>query len=132
MSLAIDLTTNQVEIEKAEREASALLRRARNVIPPAIYNELQLKMCIIASEGTRLKTNLGTMRMIGELEQRPPEVRTETLELAEFVPVVPLFPEHAIEDHRARFALELAQIGDDTLLEVDRNVSVDGKGVEHG
>lgn len=114
MSLAIDLTNNQVEIEKAEREASALLRRSRNVIPSAIYAELQLKLCTIAVEGTRLKTNLGTLRMIGELEQRPPEVKAENLELAAFVPML---PKHPIQDDHERFALELAQIGDDTLKE---------------
>lgn len=93
MSLAIDLTKNQAEIELAEREASALLRRARNVIPPAIYAELQLKLCTIACEGTRLKTNLGALRMPGDLEQRPPEVRAESLEFSDFIPRCMVFPD---------------------------------------
>lgn len=114
MSLAIDLTNNQAEIEKAEREASALLRRYKAVMPPMLYSELQLKLCVIASEGTKLKGNLGTLRMIGELEQRPPAVTVETLELAEFVPMV---PGHPIRDESAAFARELEQIGDDTLIE---------------
>jgi len=121
MSLAIDLTTNQVEIEKAEREASALLRRARNVIPPAIYAELQLKLCLIASEGLKLKTNLGALRMMGELEQRPPEVRVESLELSEWC-------WGPLKRQDKAFAEQLKRIGDDTLDPepiFDRHVSVE-------
>lgn len=111
MSLTTDLTSNQEEIQNAEREASALLRRARALLPPALYNELQLKMCIIASEATKLEMNLGAMRMIGELEQQPPPVTVETLELTQYV------PRHALRDESAAFARELKKIGDDTLTE---------------
>lgn len=134
MSLAIGLTKNQAEIEAAEREASAMLRQARNVIPPAIYAELQLKLCLIASEGLKLKTNLGALRMTGDLEQRPPEVRAETLELAEFAykmsPGAPMFPEMGREggpifwgEHSRAFLAA----GDRTLDEpiFDRHVSVE-------
>ena len=145
MSLAIDLTKNQAEIEAAVREASALLRQARNVIPPAIYAELQLKLCTIACEGTRLKTNLGALRMTGDLEQRPPEVRAETLELGRGVPFTPgidlpfpieqlipcragapMFPGRDVKVPRGMAEAFLAA-GDRTLEEPinDRHVSVE-------
>lgn len=114
MSLAIDLTNNHTEIEKAEREVSALLRQYKSVLPAVIYNELQLKLCVIASECTKLKGNLGSLRMIGEMAQRPAAVTVETLELAAFVPML---PEHPIRDEREAFALQLRHIGDDTLSE---------------
>lgn len=134
MSLAIDLTKNQAEIEAAEREASALLRQARNVIPPAIYAELQLKLCTIACESTRLKTNLGALRMTGDLEQRPPEVRAETLELAEFAykppASAPMFPEMGREGKPPSWgdlSRAFLAAGDRTLDEpiFDRHVSVE-------
>lgn len=129
MSLAIDLTSNQVEIEKAERAAAELLRGLKGRIPAEFYSQIQVQHCIIASEATKLKTNLGALRMMGELEQRPPPVTAESLELARFVPVVPAFPAHAIRDERAAFALELRHIGDDTLAEDgDHNVVISGEG----
>lgn len=135
MSLAIDLTKNQAEIEAAAREASALLRQARNVIPPVIYAELQLKFCTIACESARLKTNLGALRMTGDLEQRPPEVRVETLELAEYMwPMPPMkilpIPESGRDtkpDIAKLWRQSLRRVGDDTLDEpiFDRHVSVE-------
>ena len=147
MSLAIDLTNNQMQIEKGEREASALLRRYKAAIPPEVYTELQLKLMGIASEATKFKINLGVLRMTGEMEQRPPAVTVETLELAGCMPpgvdrihrmdginimtaptrgearqiaaqrIVPMLPEHVMVDDGERFALELKRSGDDTLKE---------------
>jgi len=134
MSLAIDLTKNQAEIEAAAREASALLRQARNVIPPVIYAELQLKFCTIACESARLKTNLGALRMTGDLEQRPPEVRAETLELAEYAykppASAPMFPEMGREVKPPSWgdlSRAFLAAGDRTLEEpiFDRHVSVE-------
>lgn len=114
MSVAIDLTNNRNRILEAEQEASRLLRAARGVVPPVVYADLQVQLCIIASEVEAMKVNLRTLRMIGELDQVPPPVTAERLELAQCVPMVPA---HAIRDQRAAFALELQHIGDDTLRE---------------
>lgn len=114
MSVAIDLTNNRMRILEAEQEASRLLRAAREVVPPVVYADLQVRLCIIASEVEAMKVNLGTLRMIGELDQVPPPVTAERLELAQCVPMVPA---HAIRDQSAAFALELQRIGDDTLRE---------------
>ena len=113
MSLGIDLTNNRLRILEAEKEASRLLRAARGVVPPVVYGDLQVQLCIIASELEKLKVNLGTLRMIGELEKMPPTVTAERLELAQCVPMVPA---HVIRNERAAFALELQRIGDDTLI----------------
>lgn len=115
MSLATDLTDCQKRLSEAERATSAELRRLRNIVPPAVYNEMQAQLCIVASEGNRLKMLLGSLRMIGELEQMPPPVTADRLELASFVPVVPMVPAHPIRDEREAFKLELQHIGDDTL-----------------
>lgn len=114
MSLAIALTDNQQRIIDAERCASQLLRNARNVIPAAVYSDLQVQLCIMASEGEKLRVNLGALRMLGELDQQPPPVTADRLELASCVPMV---PRHALRDESAAFALELEHIGDDTLTE---------------
>lgn len=114
MSLATDLTSNQQRLSEAERDASALLRRCKAVIPPEVYTGLQLHLIVIASETTKLKINLGAMRMTGELDQQPPPVTAERLELAQCVPMV---PKHALRDESAAFALELRNIADDTLSE---------------
>ena len=147
MSLAIDLTTCQSRLAESGRAASALVRELKGKILPAVYDELMLRMCEIAAEYNQFKVLLGVMRMAGEMEQRPPEVTVERLELAgcvvperdrihkthEVVPVVPAFPAHAIKDQSAAFARELQLIGDDTLQpELDRNVSVYAEEAVHG
>lgn len=81
MSLATDLTQCQETLAKAERAMSARMRELRPLMPPEIYSDLQVQLCVIASEVTRLKINLGCLRMTGDLEQRPPAVTAETLEL---------------------------------------------------
>ena len=127
MSLATDITECQRRIAAAERATSAALRGLRNIVPPAAYNAMQAQLCIIASESNRLREYLGVMRMVGELDQMPPPVTTESLELAAYVPMLPL---HEIRDERAAFAKELAIIADDTLDGVDLNDRVDGRGEE--
>lgn len=112
MSLATDLTECQRRISAAEKTVSASLRQMRNIAPPAVYGEMQAQLCVIASESNRLREYLGVMRMVGDLEQMPPPVTTESLELAAYVPMLPL---HEIRDERAAFAKELEHIGDDTL-----------------
>lgn len=114
MSVAIDLTNNRKRILEAEQEASRLLRAARGGVPPMVYADLQVQLCIIASEVEGMKVNLASLRMIGELDQVPPPVTVDRLELARCVPMV---PEHPIRDQSAAFALELQHIGDDTLRE---------------
>lgn len=139
MSLAIDLTQCQQRLAEAEKKASAEARRLKAVAPPQIYNELMLQLCTVTAEVNKFKTILGAMRMMGELDQRPPEVTAERMELGSGLPldpllhvlptpaavrefsqgrVVPMVPAHALRDQRAAFALELQHIGDDTLKEV--------------
>ncbi len=84
MSLATDLTSNHTRLKESGQEASEMLRGVKRILPAEIYNELQLQLINIASETTKLGMNLGALRMIGELDQRPPEVTAERLELAEF------------------------------------------------
>lgn len=114
MSLATELTNIQKRMTEAEQKASAFLREHKAVIPPTVYSELQLHLIVVASEATKLKITLGSMRMVGDLDQQPPEVTAESLELAECVPMI---PRHPIIDQREAFALELQHIGDDTLSE---------------
>ena len=133
MSLATDLTRCQERLAGAELKASAEARKLKAVAPPVVYSELMLQLCNVAAEVNRFHNLLGSMRMAGDLEQRPPPVTVESLELAGCVPqvhvvgsaaevdeisetrVVPFFPAHEIVDQSAQFALELAHIGDDTL-----------------
>lgn len=81
MSLATDLTQCQQRLADAGRKASAQCRRLRGVAPVEIYEELMLELCVFASETNQLKALLGALRMTGELEQRPPPVTAESLEL---------------------------------------------------
>lgn len=120
MSLAIDLTTCQQRIAVACIQASAEARKLKAVAPHAVINELMLQLCIIASESNNFKSLLGSLRMCGDLEQIPPPVTVERLELAE---CVPMFPTHAVRDERERFAHELAMIGDDTFADNGREAA---------
>jgi hypothetical protein len=115
MSLAIDLTDCQRRLSEGQKAISAELRKLRDVVPPAIYGMMQAHLCSVASETNRLKVLLGSLRMIGELEQMPPPVTLERLELAKCVASVPMLPLHEIRDESAAFARELARAGDDTL-----------------
>lgn len=117
MSLAIEITRCQERLQEAGRKASAECRRLREIVPAEMYDELMLQLCVFASETNQLKVLLGSLRMIGELEQRPPPVTAESLELAGCVPVVPAFPAHPLRDEREAFRRELQHIGDDTYEE---------------
>lgn len=81
MSLATDLTTGQRKIECAERAVSELIRSLKGRIPNDVYGEIQVQLCVLASEATLLKTNLAALRMVGELEQQPAAVTAKSLEL---------------------------------------------------
>lgn len=81
MSLATDLTQCQERLAEAGLKASAEARKLRGRVPVEIYDELMLQLCGIAAGANELKTYLGSLRMIGELEQRPPPVTAESLEL---------------------------------------------------
>jgi len=118
MSLATELTQCQGTIMDAERAASARLRGLKGMVPPEIYSELQVQLIIIASEATRLKVCLGSLRMIGALEQRPAPVTVESLELAAFCGrsdhgLAPAATERDFE----HFKRDLAVIGDDTFAD---------------
>lgn len=121
MSLAIDLTQCQARLAEAGQKASAEMRKLKAVAPPEVYAELQLQLCNVAAEAGNLKIYLGTLRMIGELEQRPPEVTADRLELAACMPAaapsVPAFPAHAIEAPGAAFRRALHAANDHTLDE---------------
>ena len=135
MSLAVELTDCSTRLLKAERSVSAEVRALRGRIPDAVYGRLQTELCVLTSETNRVKILLGSMRMIGDLEQIPPPVTVESLELAECVRKAPMLPAHPLRDERDRFALELRHIGDDTLdseTQIDRHVSVDGKETHNG
>jgi hypothetical protein len=118
MSPAMQLTQCQARLQEAGREASAAARKLRGLVPVEMYDELMLQLCGVAACATDLKVILGTMRMIGELEQRPAPVTTETLELSQCV-------KHDRSDRsddidvsegtRRAFAHQLEMIGDDTL-----------------
>lgn len=115
MSVATDLTANQQRLTEAGQRASAEARKLKGIAPPEVVNELLLQLCIVASESNMLKSLLGSLRMMGELEQRPPPVTAERLELAR---CVSMFPGHPVYDDAERFAHELAKTGDDTELAV--------------
>lgn len=89
MSLATDLTSNHTRLKESGQKASEMLRGVKRLLPAEIYNELQLQLINIASETTKLGMNLGALRMIGELDQRPPEVTAERLELGMGIPLLP-------------------------------------------
>lgn len=117
MSLATELTDCCTRLLKAERAVSAEVRALKGRVPEMAYGRLQAELCVLTSEANRVKIALGVARMTGELEQMPPPVTAETLELAACVPVVPAFPAHAIKDEREAFKRELQHIGDDTYEE---------------
>ena len=127
MSLATDLTACQQRLQEAGQKASAECRRLKGIAPAEIYDELMLQLCGVAACANELKTLLGTLRMIGELEQRPPEVTAERLELfqgrraegEEWKPGGQECPHHLLL-HRA---------GDHTLDEIDLSDRVDGEEV---
>lgn len=83
MSLATDLTQCQERLVESGRRASAEVRRLKGTAPAPVYDELMLQLCNVTAEANRLKALLGTLRMLGELEQRPPVVKVEDLELFE-------------------------------------------------
>jgi hypothetical protein len=128
VSLALDLTQCQQRLAEAGRKASAEARRLRSIAPPPVYDELMLQLCAVAACATELRICLGGLRMIGELEQMPPPVTTESLELASCVPVVPMlvgFSDRGdlidqideSEATRARFVQSMHRAGDHTLDE---------------
>ncbi len=119
MSLATELTQCQETLMSAERAASAQLRALRGIVPPNLYSELQVQLIIIASEATRLKVCLGSLRMIGDLEQRPPPVTAETLELAQCGRRDSASPAPCSERDFEHFKHDLAVIGDDTFKDED-------------
>lgn len=137
MSLAIDLTQCQARLAEAGQKAAAEARKLKPVAPPAIFDELMLHLCAITAGGHELKMLLGSLRMIGELEQRPPEVTAETLELASCMPpgqggdkLPTLFPSHAVEPAGPGYWRSLRAAGDDTLN--DRHVSVEREEDDRG
>ncbi len=142
MSLAIDLTQCQERIAQAGKAASATVRRLKTLLPTVAYDELMLAHCAVAASAVELKTLLGTLRMIGELEPRPPAVTAERLELASCVRASDLIDRiDESEGTRRAFAHELAMIGDDTLsddqtgLVKEESCSAEAlkdKGVKHG
>lgn len=130
MSLAIDLTQCQARLAEAGQKASAEARKLKAVAPPAVYEELMLQLCAVSACANGLKILLGSLRMIGELEQRPPEVTADTLELAGCMParqveaaLPSLFPNHPVEPAGAAYWRSLRASGDDTL-DAHQNVLV--------
>jgi hypothetical protein len=123
MSLAIDLTQCQARLADASHKASAEARALKAVAPVEIYNELMLQLCALTSETNNLKSLLGSLRMIGELEQRPSPVTAETLELAACMPprqddaAPSLFPDHPVDPPGAAYWRSLRAAGDHTLDE---------------
>jgi hypothetical protein len=127
MSLAMDLTACQQRLQEAGQKASEEMRKLKSVAAPTIYAELQLHLCNVASEVNKLKVLLGSLRMIGELEQRPPAVTAESLELfqggerSSFAKA----SEEKCPHHLLLASLHRA--GDHTLDEVDLSDRVDGE-----
>lgn len=138
MSLAIDLTQCQARLAEAGRKAAAEARRLRPVAAPGVYDELMLQLCVVTACANELKLLLGSLRMIGELEQRPPEVTAKTLELASCMPPAPRvtspFPTHAVEPAGPEYWRSLRAAGDDTLSDEtnDPNVLVETEEQNHG
>jgi hypothetical protein len=130
MSVATDLTQCQARLAEAGRKASAECRRLRGLVPVEIYDELMLQLCAVAAVANELKVCLGALRMIGELEQRPPTVTAETLELADCMrrdqgDLVDRIDES--EATRRAFAHQLEIVGDDTLHEQASSLFHDGE-----
>lgn len=120
MSLAIDLTDCCDRLLKAERAVSAEVRALKGRVPDATYGRLQAELCVLTSEANRVKITLGVARMTGELDQRPPLVTAERLELAKCVRRDGADLVDGIdvsEPTRRAFAHQLEMIGDDTLRE---------------
>lgn len=117
MSLATDLTQCQQRLQEAGLKASAEARKLRGRVPVEIYDELMLALCAVAAGANELKVYLGSLRMIGELEQRPPPVTAESLELAQCIRREPAPPS---ERDFERFKHDLAVIGDDTFADNGR------------
>ena len=126
MSLATDLTQCQQRLLEAGIKASAEARKLRGQVPVEIYDELMLHLCGIAAGANELKIYLGAMRMTGELEQRPPPVTAESLELAQCVRRDRddrLDGIDVSETTRRAFAHQLEMIGDDTLADNGREAA---------
>lgn len=119
MSLAADLTQCQQRLQEAGLKASAEARKLRGLVPVEIYDELMLHLCGIAAGANELKIYLGAMRMTGELEQRPPPVTVETLELAQCGRRDLASPAACSERDFEHFKHDLAVIGDDTFKDED-------------
>jgi len=114
MSLAHDLTQCQARLADAGMQASAAARRLKGVAPVPVMSELMLQLCIVASEVNKMKALLGTLRMTGEMEQMPPSVTAERLELAQ----------------RERMLASLHRAGDHSLDDEDDHADVtDGSAV---
>ena len=130
MSLATDLTACQQRLQEAGKKASAEARKVRGLVSVEIYDELMLQLCGVAACANELKILIGTLRMIGELEQRPPEVTAERLELfqgrraegEEWKPGGQECPHHLL-------LASLHRAGDHTLDEIDLSDRVDGEEV---
>lgn len=121
MSLAADLTQCQQRLAEAGRKASAEARRLKGIAAVEVYDELMLQLIAVTAGANELKTLLGSMRMIGELEQRPTPVTVETLELAQCGrrDGVDRDGIDLSETTRRAFAHQLEMIGDDTLADQD-------------
>lgn len=120
MSLATDLTQCQARLAEAGRKASAATRKLRELVPVEIYDELMLQLCGIAAGANELKVYLGSLRMIGELEQRPPPVTAESLELAQCGRRRSAHPSERDFEH---FKHDLVVIGDDTFADDGREAT---------
>ena len=106
MSLAADLTQCQQRIAEAGRKASAEARRFKGIAAVEVYDEMMLHLIAVTAGANELKTLLGTMRLIGELElaqcvRRDRDDRLDGIDVSETT--------------RRAFAHQLEMIGDDTL-----------------
>ena len=119
MSVAIELTQCQERIAQAGKTASATVRRLKPLLPVAAFDELMLAHCAVAAGALEFKVLLGSLRMMGELEQRPPEVTAESLERAQCGRRDSASPAPCSERDFEHFKHDLAVIGDDTFKDED-------------
>lgn len=115
MSLAMELTNCQARLAESGRKASAEARKLKGLVAPSVFDELMLQLCIFAAESNALKAMLGSLLMMGELEQMPPAVTADSLELAECMRRDLVDGMDVSEGTRRAFAHQLEMIGDDTL-----------------
>lgn len=124
MSLVDDVEKSYTRLAAAGPKVSALVRLLKGRIPVQIYDDLLTELCGVAAGTNELKIALGVARMVGEVEQRPPPVTTERLELAACMPLprkVDPFPAHAVEAPGPDYWRTLRRAGDDTLQDAEEN-----------